>query len=251
MRLLTYITLPPGGISKKNFKLFLTLILYDYEWVRPHKYGHIFPDKKLKNLSKEEIFSLLIKEFDKNGDLELQESRSRNWMSIIPNRFETKSFTGYIIWETKVIDSRVERKNHSKSVAKIMDTLNSPLSFSCDTETHDFYCKRMTKSLFGEELTFTVKDYAHGLENTYWRMWFGMEYRDFFGIEKLRNSPIEFTKEYKTVFFIQIYKEVEDWDDPIVLQEISSFKKYLGKDSFYNPEEPDNKLKAPDFSHLL
>jgi hypothetical protein len=237
------INLPPKKPIADKIEELLRLIIVEYKWIDPKKYGHIDSDIKIDKSSFDLYKKDLLKVYNEENDLTL--GRGNECVVVYPVKDD---FFGDVYFSTArypKIDPICEQ------VVTIMKLFKSPLSYSGTEEMYStFLNRRVERENYSEELI-TVKSYAHGLTNAFWRMWFGKEYIDFFGKVKLDTAPA-FSKKYEDdIYFIQLFESPFDWNTEEGMKITEAFKNHVGKDSFYDPADPEKKLKAPDFSHLL
>ena len=242
------IKLIPGLFSMEIIEKILHLTIEEYKWLIPTKYGHIDADLKIKQSTYNDYKNDLLDLYRKYNDLCL--GKGNNYLIISPYK---NFFIGKIYFISTNLSNVFEFGLSNEQLNKIMSLVNSPIAISAAKEMYDKYQLREIQRDGYTEGTYTVKDYSQGLQNAFWRMWFGREYVEFFGKEKVDNAPAYF-KEYNSdtgIYFIQLFESPYDWNTPEGIKATEKFKDWVGRESFYDPSNPEKVLKAPDFSQLL
>ena len=80
-------------------------------------------------------------------------------------------------------------------------------------------------------------------------MWFREPYISFFGAETLASAPAMVTRQLEDgTFFFQLYEDPSEWDQATGQDAAERFMEHLGRDCFYDPEQHEQKLRAPDLT---
>lgn len=252
MLVTTFIGLPPGGIPEEKIKIILEQSISEWKWINPEKYGHITADQKLGK-DDSGILKILLEFYRNKKDLELKGKYKGGSarLSILPNRFNRRNFSGYIIYESKYHSETYEVKKYAEEVASIMELVNSPMAYSCAREAFTHFRTRTVRAEYGEEEVINVKDYSAGLPHPHWRMWFGEHYVDFIELNVLEKAPTNISKRIKNIYFVELFDKPSQWDQEPGKAAAQNFKGALREQIFFDYNEPDKELAAPNFSDLL
>lgn len=68
---------------------------------------------------------------------------------------------------------------------------------------------------------------------------------------KLDQAPVFASHCKNGIYFVQLYGSPYDGDTPEGKVAAERFKDAVGRETFYDPVDPEKILKAPDFHHLL
>lgn len=101
---------------------------------------------------------------------------------------------------------------------------------------------------YTEQTVSLENGYLDGLTNAYWQMWFGQEYVELIGKERLDQAPVYERRYENGIYFVQLFETPYDWNTPAGLQKTDDFKDAVGRDMFFNPKDPYRKLRVPTFS---
>lgn len=243
---MSYLT--PGILELFQVEKMINLLLNENKYIEAKKYGNIFADKVIKKQEYKEFYNDFLNLYDDKKNIIIQDGKSH---LIIFQDKNNKSFNNRITLNINKKDNIFIKNNTLPVLFNLIKIINSPYSIASCKDFYRLYQRReIQKEKYIEEIP-TVKDYSFGLKNAYWRMWFGKEYVDFFGKDRLDQAPA-FYKEYKDgIYSIQLYESPYDWNTPKGVKITKEFKEYVGKDTFYDPNDPETKLKAPDFSHYF
>lgn len=239
------INLFPGVINDADIEKLLDLCINKYKWILPAKYGHIDADIKISGDKLEDYQSKLLNTYKEYNDLII--SKGNNYLIIYPDK---NGFAGDVFYSNTNYSTKFKSKNIIQEVRVIMNFLNSPIAVSGTYEMYNNFLLRDVERDGKTQSIVTVKNYSYGLTNAFWRMWFGKDYINFFGKDKLDQTPA-FYKEYKdNIYFIQLFESPYDWNTPEGLKIKEDFKKIVGENAFYDPKDPERLLTAPDFKRL-
>ncbi len=243
MEIVTHISLPPGSLSKSVIESLADKLIRNLQWILPGKYGELSPDNLLKIEDPDSQLEFLLTYFLEHQSLVLAEGD--NQISICPDRFQNRTMTGYIDWDTSL--DRIDLERHRDGVIEIMRLVNSPLAVAATLDAYDQFAEREIQSEVGTELTYTVRDYTKGLENAHWRMWLGKEYIDFFSEETLSKAPTNQTSILDDICFVEMFPDPSSWNTPKGVETSNLFKQAVGVDVFYDPLDPEKELRSPNF----
>ena len=237
------INLPPIIYNSKLIEQFLKLSIVDYKFINPSKYGHINAKIKVSHSSFDVYKKELSKLYEEKKDLCL--GQGKDYLIVYP---QEKSLVGNIYF----ISSKFPKINFKdEQIKTLMKLLNSPLSYSATEEMYYKFQLRDIKRKGYTEQIYTVRNYSEGLTNAFWRMWFGKEYINFFEKDELDKAPAFYKNYSDGIYFIQLFETPYDWNTKDGIKITEEFKRAVGIDAFYDPQNPEKKLKAPDFKHLL
>jgi hypothetical protein len=85
------------------------------------------------------------------------------------------------------------------------------------------------------------------LPGLYWQNFFGPLLCDFIGREKLLSAPAYQVKEFPHGVLLTLGKEPTDWDTPEYREREQAVEAHLGKDFFFNKNDPDRQTRAAPF----
>lgn len=195
----TQIELPPGRPSSATVREFLSLILCEFHWFEPRRYGYASLEEPIDPSHLD--LGELVAHYEKHGNLYVAARTDRDFVSIYPTTTGAPPYTGSISWSTSVsLASKASwRAAHAKQVAELMRLVQSPLALAGrDTALHSKQWRLVHKSIptdDGGEFTyseeqFTVRDYSEGLPGLFWRNFYGPPFVRMFG-PRLHSLPPE------------------------------------------------------------
>lgn len=238
--------LKPGLISNQDMKKSLNVIFSKNKFFTPKKYGEMFADLKLNSEISDVYINTMQDFYTKNKELLVQSGQ--NYVYFLPSKDKNS------LYGTLTISSNKKKNPIVTCLSEINDIVHliePPFSFSSTEEAFNKSFNREVQKDGYSEIEVTVKDYSCGLTNAYWRMWFGPQYVNFIGIDKLNNAPVYKSEYNNDIYFVQLFEDPDDWNKPEGKKAISDFKAAVGIDMFYDPANPHKKLNAPDFSNLI
>lgn len=237
--------LKPDKKLNKNIKALLDICIRKGCFITPQKYGDYFADTKVKGKFDSSDYKAIIEIFEKSGLLLLE--HVKDYLQII-----TEPDVPYI--DAVIFSSNKKNNvliNDTQLLDNIIDVLSPAVSFSATDDCIRESSRREIAMDGYTKETYTVKDYSEGLTNAYWRMWFSEEYVNFIGKDRLDNAPTLISKYENGIYFVQLFEDPNDWNTPESIQAVEAFKDAVGRDMFYDPDNPDKVLSAPDFRNLI
>ena len=86
-------------------------------------------------------------------------------------------------------------------------------------------------------MQFTVRRIDEGLKGPFWRMWFREPYLTFLNLKPNAGN----------VHFVEFYEDPAAWESPAAVKALQKFRQQTREDAFYDPQQPERKLSAPEF----
>ena len=241
------ITLPPGTLESESVSAFLHEF-FAGNFFEPIKMGKMEFNKKANSDNLDEI----VAEYQTNEGLVDILGGNEDCLYIHPNRFANRNLVGNIEFQYNASGLNESAELH-EFVFRMMKHLNSPFCFNDKMQVYrDTLITLVQKELYAEEKVRVLGSVKNGITHTYWRMWFGKDYTHFFGKEVLRNAPaykVDFLDD--DITFVQVTEHIDAWETIEGKEAYKKFAKFVGPDTFFDVDDPDKVLKAPDFSHLF
>jgi hypothetical protein len=236
VRILTRVALPPGEPSKRIAKELADVIVCEAKWIDPRKYPKQFQGRVSRTSSlvegREGLEAMIGTRVGVGAEARGQ------YLAIagaeMGGRFQYRKNIEY--WSVST-HATLELPSHRDIVTRLMRLVRSPLACAnIDDQT-------LSSPIESEE-------YPFGLPYPRWRMWFGKEYADFLGRDKLASSPALLKEDLGDIFFVQLFDDPFRWNEPAGREVAQKFMDYLGRDCFFDPVDPERKRRAPNFDHL-
>lgn len=240
----THICLPPGLLSLETVRKILRLVLQDFRWFPPVRYG----DGALKQW-------VLPGELGIDGMLAFYEGQKELWVaqsdhdfiSIKPSHVDEEyPYVSSISWITREKSSeRSEwRAAQVNQIKQLMTLVGSPLA---DVALDDDVDRKRSRLLSGG---FTVRDYSEGLAGLFWRNFFGPPYVRMFG-DRLRSLPPDVCTDLgDDIVLVQPYPLPGDADTEQGKIRERQLIQHLGPECFYDHERQLLPTRRPDVSSL-
>lgn len=198
----TQLGLPPGRPSSGVVTEFLSLILREFRWFEPRRYGHASLENGI-DPSRLDL-GALVAYYEEHGHLFVAARTDRDFVSIYPIKRDAPPYTGMISWMTSASSASKAslRAAHAQQVAELMRLVQSPLAMAglaTDLDAKQWrLVPKSTPMEGGQEFTysereFTVRDYSEGLPGIVWRNFYGPPFVRMFG-ERLDALPPECRK---------------------------------------------------------
>jgi hypothetical protein len=137
------------------------------------------------------------------------------------------------------------------AVGEVMALLRSPFAFAAASAAVGGFAVPDAWSNSGDVVLGRPESHSMGLDRPHFRMWFGVEWTDFLDRDVLAKAPAIESRAEGAGWFVQIFEAPEDWNRPAGTAAAREFAASLGKNVFYDPEQPDRPVEAPDLSHLM
>jgi hypothetical protein len=144
---------------------------------------------------------------------------------------------GVLSWSSASDRPCLARDVHKETVATAMEILGSPISWATSEQAWRNFSWRLGPKSEGARVLFTVRGIQEGLKGPFWRMWFREPYLSFLSLK--RNG--------ETVYFVELYEDPAAWQTPAAIEAARKFRDQTCEEAFYDPEQPDRKLSAPEF----
>jgi hypothetical protein len=94
-------------------------------------------------------------------------------------------------------------------------------------------------------------DYSRYLPGIYWLNYFGKRYVDFIGKEKLLTTPAYKVEKIGYGILVQLHEDGSKWDSKEYRKVENNILNYIGRQYFFNLNNPDKKTLAPNFNDLM
>ena len=104
--------LPPGPLSKNQLEKLLQLIINEFKWIQPDKYGVCDGDTKLNNTNLDDYLSFILDFYEKKMVFTL--TKNKDYLIIFPDRNNEKTFYGHITLYLKNINETTSTKDYNK-----------------------------------------------------------------------------------------------------------------------------------------
>jgi hypothetical protein len=241
------IALPPGLLSRAVVRELLRLILEEFRWFVPARYGgpaldHVF----LRGAIGVEA---MLDHYEDWNYLYVAATTDRDYIAIEPSKLEESyPYTGGVTWTTSgsLASRPTWRTAHEVQVKQLMKLLGSPLAYTALRD--DIESK--TRGLVPEESwlkqVITVRDYSEGLAGLYWRNFFGPPFARMFG-ERLHALPPEHRRDLGDgVVLVEPYPLPGDADTDEGRSRERALIEQLGPECFYDHERHVLPTRRPE-----
>jgi hypothetical protein len=224
------------------------LILEEFRWFRPMRYGHADMDGRL---DPERIdYGALGASYEKRRLLFVGARTDRDFIMIAPLLKRSEHpHTGVISWSTSIkeADKPRWRAAHVKQVQELMSLVRSPLAYACAKEELIRKTRRLVDAPDGlgqiEEVL--VRDYSEGLAGLYWRNFLGAPFLRLFG-DRLDTLPTECRQELgDDIMLVQPYELPIRAETPEGNARERQLISLLGPECFYDHEHHVKPTRRP------
>lgn len=186
----TRIALPPGAIPGGMVRELLRLVLEEYQWFRPMRYGYASLKKKI---DPEHIdYHALVAYYDDLKSIMVGARTDRDFLMVSSAKPGDPPYMGSVVWSRspKEVDQPEWQVPYGRQIVEVMLRLGSPLAQAGLDEDFDRKTWRSVPDAdgFGEQQVSTVRDYSEGLAGVYWGNFFGPPFARLFG-ERLKFLP--------------------------------------------------------------
>jgi hypothetical protein len=247
--LITKIYLPPGVPPTAVVYRLLRLILEEYRWFRPMRYGHADLDGRL---DPERIdYDALGAFYEERRFLYVAARTERDFISVSPSRPRAEyPYTGKISWWTSVKEADKPRWRDAqlRQVREVMSLTGSPLAQTGPEDDFSRKTRRIVPAPDGvgsvEEIT--VRDYSEGLAGLYWRNFLGAPFLRLFG-DRLDALPPESRQELSDeLVLVQPYELPAQAGTPGGDERERQLISLLGPECFYDHERHVKPTRRPE-----
>ena len=253
------IKLPPGRPSDECVRELLNLVLRQYRWFEPRRYG----SASLANAIDPTLIELapLVSYYEEHNNLMVAAKTDRDFISIYPTTIGAPPYTGSISWLTSVTSASKAswRAAHAQQVAELMRLVQSPLALAgLDADLHGKQRRRVHKSIpteGGKDFTysedeFTVRDYSEGLPGLVWRNFYGPPFVRMFG-ERLDALPAECRQKLgEDIVLVQPYELPTQASTEAGMARERELISLLGPECFYDHEHHTLPTRRPVLDSL-
>lgn len=250
----TTFDLPPGFLTPEKVRTLLHLMFEEYQWIKPKRYGNVDTDLKLP--SGRNFIDTLVSYYIDEQCLSLDSGSHCEWLSILPDRRDGRSYFGSITWATFVKPASYSpwRLAHIKQVFEIMKLLNSPLVLSAlETDMENKFFQWIPDA-DNPDITIhspTVSSYAHGLAGLFWRNFYGPPFSQMFG-ERLNSLPQNNAQDFGDGYWlVEPYPLPTDVENDEGHNKEKRLIKLLNPKCFYNFETNTLPSVLPDLPELI
>ena len=242
----TDVALWPGPLDEETAASILRLVIEEYEWIKPAKIGDDGPSLAGPL---EARLSAAIGALQDEGQVFVLGPSRGSFIGVLPGRFGNLWFRHKVVCTQPTTAAGLHLERHCPEVSHLMKTVDAPWAMSGLEEARRAFSRRLTEEGIFVVETATLNGYHQGLEHAHWRMWFREPYISFFGMETLASAPAMITRQLEDgTFFFQLYEDPSEWDQATGQDAAERFMEHLGRDCFYDPEQHEQKLRAPDLT---
>ncbi len=241
----TRLGLPPGRPSPLVIGQFLTLVLREFRWFEPRRYGYASLREPIDPHRLD--LGALVAYYEMHGNLYVAARTDRDFISIYPTTTGAPPYTGSISWLTSASSASKAswRAAHAQQMVELMRLVQSPLVLAgLDPDLHGKHWRLVHKSLptdEGKDFTyseeeFTVRDYSEGLAGLVWRNFYGPPFVRMFG-ERLDALPPECRQSFgEDIVLVQPYELPTAAGTEAGLARERELISLLGPECFYDHE---------------
>jgi hypothetical protein len=255
----TSFELPPGRPPCAEVERFLDLVLREFRWFEPRRYGSVALDEPIDPSHVD--LGALVAHYEKHGTLLVAARTDRDFVSICPITTGAPPYTGAISWLTSAsLASKASwRATHTKQVLEVMRLFQVPLALAgLKTDLQTKQWRLIPKSIpmeGGKEFTystkvFTVRDYSEGLAGLVWRNFYGPPFVRMFG-DRLDALPPECrTSLGEELVLVQPYELPTEAGTEAGMARERELISLLGPECFYDHEHHTLPTRRPVLDSL-
>jgi hypothetical protein len=255
----TRFRLPPGRPTCSVVGEFLGLVLREFRWFEPRRYGSSALDQPIDPGRID--LGALVAHYEKHGTLYVAARTDRDFISIYPTTTGAPPYTGSISWLTSASHASKApwRAAHTRQVLEVMRLFQVPLALAgLKTDLHPKQWRLVHKSIptesgkeftYSEEVT-TVPDYSAGLPGLVWRNFYGAPFVRMFG-ERLDALPPECRQKLgEELVLVQPYELPTEAGTEAGMARERELISLLGPECFYDHEHHTLPTRRPVLDSL-
>ncbi|WNG57780.1 hypothetical protein F0U59_25730 [Archangium gephyra] len=185
----TRIHLPPGMLKRELLHQVLHLILTEFRWFQPVRYGDADMEYRLPSGTLD-LDPLLAYYEKKKWHLFVGARTNRDFVCFFPSQPRDFPYVSYFSWTTSLADTArpAWRQRHLEQVAALMRLVRSPLATAATEDDWDRKTQYEVQEEHSSYQEFTIRDYSEGLPGLFWRNFLGLPFVRLFG-ERLDSLP--------------------------------------------------------------
>lgn len=230
-QIMTEIRLPPGPLKEELVAELMDLLLREFAWVIPRRYGRLDTDLSCGAL--ERSLPLLIQFLNEEGAIAVKGKGGE--LDVVPDQRAERTGIGYLAWFTDARHAVDEAwcERHIVQCSAVARLVESPLGYTCLSEDQSRNNRPIQKAGFTEQVP-RIRGYDEGLLGLYWRNFFGPPFTDLMR-EKLKSLPKDVARDLGEDYW---FLEVEP--DPVAAMSDEGRRReseliaHLGPDLFYD-----------------
>ena len=186
----TYINLPPGPLESDLLREVLHLILSEFHWFEPRRFGHADMEYPIVSGTLDLDPLLAYYEKKKRRHLFVGARTDRDYVCFFPSGPNDLPYVSYFSWTTSLADTArpAWRQRHLEQVAALMRLVRSPLATAATEDDWDRKTQYEVQEEHSSYQEFTIRDYSEGLPGLFWRNFLGLPFVRLFG-ERLDSLP--------------------------------------------------------------
>lgn len=242
---------PPGPLGDAQADELLRLVIEEFGWIKPTTCSSSDDDVEPVGLgTSAEQRARMLGCYREHGLLFAEQGP--HLLSLLPNRRGWLSFAGSMTLGIPSLSRALDLGRQRDEVWRVMKVVGAPVAYCADDKAIETFSVRWEPTPSGGKTSVVnVGPYDRGLEHPHWRMWLGPTYTAFFGRDVLAHAPAFSSQAMDDAWFVQVHDRASDWDQPSGIEAARKFEAALGKKTFFDPEDPDRQLEAPDFRPLM
>lgn len=186
----TYIELPPGPLERDLLREVLRLILTEFRWFEPKRFGDADMEYPIPPGGLDLDPLLAYYEKKKRRHLFVGAKTDRDFVCFFPSGPNDLPYVSNFSWTTSLADTArpTWRQRHLEQVAALMRLVHSPLATAAAGDDWDRKTQYEVQEERGSYKEFTIRDYSEGLPGLFWRNFLGPPFVRLFS-ERLESLP--------------------------------------------------------------
>jgi hypothetical protein len=247
----TYVHLPPGPLTSELLRQVLHLILIEFRWFEPMRYGDADMEYSIPSgrLDLEPLLAYYEKK--KRRHLFVGAKTDRDFLCFFSPTPDFP-YVGNFSWTTSLADTArpTWRQRHLEQVTTLMRLVRSPLAMAAADDDRERKIQYEVQEEHSSYQEFTVRDYSEGLPGLFWRNFFGPPFVHLFG-QRLEALPPDCVRRLgDELVLVQPYELPSQAGSPEADARERELVALLGSECFYDHERRQKPTRRPVLDRL-
>ncbi len=248
----THIELPPGPLTSGLLRQVLHLILNEFRWFEPKRFGDADMEYSIPGGTLDLDPLLAYYEKKKGRHLFVGARTDRDYVCFFPSGSNDFPYVSNFSWTTSLADTArpTWRQRHLEQVAALMRLVRSPLATAAAEDDWDRKTQYEVQEEHSSHQEFTIRDYSEGLPGLFWRNFLGPPFVRLFG-DRLDSLPPDQARRLgDDLVLIQPYELPTQAGSPEADASERELITVLGPECFYDHERRQKPTRRPVLDEL-